>query len=103
MSDREINLNECPEKLQVAVAKYMERYPNVKILSTQKWVSTPYIDKSIISTRYLTFTEHGNYFNVYKMTVCTNPDWSSEDVEVSGMIAGEIAEIVRLSSVWFKY
>lgn len=97
-----IKLSECPEALQQSISLYLEKFPAVKILSVQKWESTPYKDKSIIETDYKVFTLHGNYFSVYSLSVCSKAEWNDRDVVVSSMIAGEIAEIVKLTPVWFE-
>lgn len=96
---REILLSDCPDKLQASVNLYMENNPLAKLLSVQKWVSTPYKDKEITNTRYLAFLQNGNYFSVYKIGVCSKSEWSDDDVTVSGMIAGEILELVAHSDL----
>lgn len=97
-----IKLAECPELLQEKVATFLKRYPESQLLAAQKLELTPYKDNSIINTSYKAFTMHGNYFCVYKMTICSRPEWSDTAVRESCMIAGEIAEIVRLSPEWFN-
>lgn len=98
-----IELRDCPVLLREKVNAYLERFPEVEILSVQKIHGTPYKDKSIIDTSYKVFTLQGNYFCVYKMSVCSKSEFSDRDVTQSCMIAGEIHEIVRLCPDWFKY
>lgn len=102
MMCKDIKLSECPEVLQQSIRSYIENFPNVEILSVQKRESTPYKDKSIIDTDYKVYTLRGNYFKVYRFSESSKEEWNNRDVEVSGMIAGEIAEIVKLSPTWFK-
>jgi len=97
-----IKLSDCPDNLQQAVSAYLIKFPEVEVLSVQRWIQTPYKDKSITSTYFKVFTLHGNYFCVYKTSVCSKPEWTDEHVSESCMIAGEIAEIVELSPEWFR-
>lgn len=96
-----IELKDCPKPLQMSVNSYLERFPDVEILSVQTWKSTPYKDKSIVDTKYSVFTVRYNYFSVYSLTVSSKEEWNHGDVRVNNMIAGEITEIVKLSPMWF--
>lgn len=98
-----ISLSECPQKLQEAVVEYTNRWPEVRILEAQKFSSTPFKDKSIIDTTFRVFTIHGNYFHVFSQHQYSESQYGLlEDVSESSMIAGEIADIVRLSPEWFE-
>lgn len=97
-----IQLNDCPELLQAAVNKYLNNSDNVELLAVQKFTQTPYTDKTITRTTYRTITLQWNYFCVFKMTLCSKEEWSDQEVSRSGMLAGEISDIVELSPLWFK-
>lgn len=99
----DIKLSECPEKLQASVESTMNRFPESKILAVQKYISTPYKDKSIIDTTYKVFILFGNLFEIFKLSTCSKEEWNDRDVEINKMIAGEIAEIVKLSPEWFRH
>lgn len=98
----EIKLNDCPESLQQSVNSYLKSSPNAELLAVQKYVQTPYKDKTIIDTTYKVFTLHGNYFKVYRLSTCSKEEWNDRDVEINGMMAGEISEIVSLKTIWFQ-
>ncbi|QWU14268.1 hypothetical protein SAMN04487895_101564 [Paenibacillus sophorae] len=98
----EIKLNDCPESLQQSVNSYLNSTPNAELLAAQKYVQTPYKDKTIIDTTYKVFTLNGNYFKVFCLSTCSKEEWNDSYVSVNGMLAGEIDEIVSLSPVWFQ-
>lgn len=97
-----IELNECPEALITEVQSYLERQPKAEILSVQTWTSTPYKDTTIIDTAYTVYTLVGNYFKIFSIRRSTNEEHNVASVRVNGMIAGEIAEIIKLSPEWFQ-
>lgn len=99
----DIKLSECPEKLQASVEYNMNRFPESEILAVQKYISTPYKDKTIIDTTYKVFILFGNLFEVFRLSTCSKEEWNDRDVEINKMIAGEIAEIVTLSPEWFRH
>lgn len=99
----EINLNECPENLQESVNLYFNKTSNAELLAVQKYVTTPYKDKTIIDTTYKVFTLNGNLFRVYRLSTCSKEEWNDREVQIDGMLAGEIAEIVSLSPEWFRH
>lgn len=90
-----ITLDEAPEILRNRVDDELNRYPGSKILSVSKCVSAPYKDKNAIETRYTVHMQVANYFEVYKYSVCSNPEWTDREVRRSGMIASEIIEFVK--------
>lgn len=102
MAIEKVQLSDCPANLQDAVNKYVGGMPEIELLSVQRLVTTPYKDKTITNTTHRVFTQHGNYFCVFKTTACSKEKWSDREVSKSCMIAGEIAEIVELCPVWFK-
>lgn len=94
-----IDLSDCPIRLQESVNRSLEQNVGKTILSVQKWVTTPYKDKTITDTAYKVFLQYGNYFTIHQISVCSKPEWSEADVSISGMIAGEIRELVSLSDM----
>ncbi|MET1174351.1 hypothetical protein [Paenibacillus amylolyticus] len=97
-----IHLDECPEALKTEVQSYLEHQPKAEILSVQTWTSTPYKDKTIIDTAYTVYTLVGNYFKIFSLRISTKDEYNIPTVRVNGMIAGEIAEIIKLSPEWFQ-
>jgi hypothetical protein len=97
-----IELNECPDALKTTVQSYLVQLPQTKILSVQTWTSTPYQDKTIIDTAFTVYTLTGNYFKIFSLSRSSKEEWNFDDVRVNGMIAGEIAEIIKLSPEWFQ-
>ena len=99
---RLIELQDCPEKLQDAVKSYLENSKGAEVISVQKWSDAPYTDKTITRDRFLVFTENINYYSVFQIAVCSKPEWSDEEVSVSGMLAAKIIELVKHSE-FLKY
>lgn len=97
-----IELDDCPDKLREKVSEYLKR-SYAELLSVQKFQDTLYKDKSIITTTYKAFTMRGNYFCVFKMSVCSKEEYSDRDVTENSMIAGEIHEIIKLAPDWFNH
>lgn len=102
MTKEKIKLVDCPEKLQASVNSNLKNFPKSEILDVQKYVSTPYKDKTITDTTYKVFILYGNVFEVFRLSTCSKEEWNDRDVEINKMIAGEIAEIISLSPEWFS-
>lgn len=97
-----IQLSDCPEMLQEAVNKYLSLLKQIELLAVYRFTQAPYKDESITRTTYSVYACHWNYFSVFKLTVCSKPEWTDQEVSRSSMLAGEIADIVELSPIWFK-
>lgn len=96
-----IQLTDCPEILQAEVNDYVSRHNGIEILEVQKFIHTHYKDKTIYDTTYKVITIYGNLFCVFKTAICSNPEMTISKVYKNCMIAGEIADIIRLSPEWF--
>lgn len=57
MSSTNITLNEVPEVLRQRVEKYLHQYDYTNLLVIKKFINTPFVDKTIINTRYVAFIE----------------------------------------------
>lgn len=95
------NMN-IPQKLQVAIDEYLSKY-YAKLLTVEKYTSTPYKDKSIINTRHVAFIEHGNLMVTLEFGKCNNPqyDWYQGRVRENSMIVGYIKTFMQHSD-WLK-
>lgn len=92
-----LNLENFPDNIKKALAKYFEVFPEAKIIYSEVVLSTPYKDKSIIENTYKIYTLVGNYFTVLKCS-----DGILNDASKNSMLAGEIIAIVENSPVWFR-
>lgn len=97
-----IELSDCPENLQQSINSYLSNFPKAEVLSVQKYLQTPYKDKTITDTTYKVFTLYGNLFKVYRLSICSKDEWDDREIKINKMLAGEIDEIVSLNSVWFQ-
>lgn len=104
-----IDFNDCPQMLQDEVMKQKNKYSeynrDMEIVAVEKWISTPYKDKTIQTTTYVVFTETVNAFETFKLEECSNPVYGLKDVRRNSMIAGDIAGFIRHSETfrnWFK-
>lgn len=95
MSTKYISLEEVPEILKTSLLDNFTQLPGSKLLSITEYTSTPYIDKSITDIRYTAHVQTGNYYQVFKYSVRSNPEWTDREVQNSGMIASEIIEFIK--------
>ncbi|GAA4880207.1 hypothetical protein GCM10023310_70490 [Paenibacillus vulneris] len=106
-----IVFSECPQILQDEVLKQQnKRFDKYKWATTitgcEKWISTPYIDKTITVTTYVVYAECLNVFETFKYEICSNSEFSAhrEEVVHNSIIAGDIAGHIRHSKyfmTWF--
>jgi len=95
---KEIELKDCPQELQDKVNWMMAKLTELKILSIQQWIATPYIDKSIEEYRYNVFYEHGTIVGVVSQRVVPSmPMFSESEASDRCLTHGELIEIVKRS------
>ncbi|HBV97433.1 MAG: hypothetical protein JL50_08320 [Peptococcaceae bacterium BICA1-7] len=96
-----LELENVPDLLKSEVNKYLRDNENSKLLAIKAVESCPYIDKSIISTRFSALFENGNLLTVLHLSLCSKEEWSDEKVYKNQMIVGDIIEFID-HSLWFS-
>lgn len=94
-----IELTDCPAILQEAVQKYIKEHKDAKIICISIAETTPYIDKSIISTAYNVSLEAVNYYTSLRFSVCSKEEWTDRAVSRDSMSTRQIIDIVN-NSEW---
>lgn len=97
-----IELKECPVILQEAVEKFLKENSGKKIIYVSKRDSTPYMDKSIVSTTFRVSIQEFNLFTSFTYFASSDPDSFDLGVIKDSMNAGQIIDIIKnAEEVWF--
>ncbi len=98
-----IKLSDCPAILQKAVEEKVSDYDkwfgSFEIISVTRFESTPYKDKSIISTQYQVIVFTANFFKIFECAECTEEHFNI-GVSSNSLTIGCVKEIIDHVPEW---
>lgn len=99
---KDIQIADCPEPLKKSVQRHLEsnKQYGAKVIGAVLVVDRMYKDKTIVTHHYKVYTETVNYLQVFAFSICSKSDWSDDHVSIKGMTAGEISDLIKLSSLF---
>lgn len=91
-----IEVTDCPQKLQESINDWLERVPHSKIISIRKVESTPYKDKTIIRVTFKAYFQFSYEFMILSMSTENRTDYQIEESVRTDMLnGGDITTIVN--------
>ena len=98
-----IKLSDCAVVLQKTVEEkisdYEKWFGSYEIISVTCFRSTPYKDKSIISTQYQVIVFTANFFKIFECAECTEEHFNI-GVSSNSLTIGSIQEIIDHAPEW---
>ncbi|MGG6309820.1 hypothetical protein [Paenibacillus macerans] len=91
-----IQITDCPEKLQESIKDWKERVPYSKVIAIRKVESTPYKDKTIVRITYKAYLQFAYEILILSLATENRTDFQLEEsVDTNWLNGGDITIIVK--------
>lgn len=94
--DLNIQITDCPQKLQESIKDWQERVPYSKVIAIRKVESTPYKDKTIVRITYKAYLQFAYEFLILSIATENRTEYRMEESVNSNILnGGDITTIVK--------
>lgn len=91
-----IQITDCPQKLQESIKDWLERVPYSKVIAIRKVESTPYKDKTIVRVTYKAYLQLFYEFLILSIATENRNEFQMEEsISTNLLNGGDITTIVK--------